>query len=45
MNLIFQLKTLLLLGAVLFLAATPGKAQCNFSSQLERLEYIATTSQ
>jgi len=25
MNLIFQLKTLLLLGAVLFLAATPGK--------------------
>jgi len=41
MNLTFQLKTLLLLGAVLFLTATSGKAQCNFSSQLERLEYIA----
>jgi len=41
MNLTFQLKTLLLLGVFSFLAATSGKAQCNFSNQLERLEYIA----
>ena len=41
MNLHFQLKALLLIGAFLILAASSGIAQCNFSSQLERLEYIA----
>jgi len=41
MNLHFQLKSLLLIGAFLFLASTSTVAQCNFSSQLERLEYIA----
>ena len=41
MNLPFQLKSLLLLVAFLFLASTSVLAQCNFSSQLERLEYIA----
>ena len=41
MNLHFQLKTLLLIGAFSFLASTATIAQCNFSSQLERLEYIA----
>ncbi len=41
MNLTFQLKSLVLLGAFLFLVSSSGVAQCNFSSQLERLEYIA----
>jgi len=41
MNLTFQLKSLFLIGAFFFLASTNTMAQCNFSSQLERLEYIA----
>ena len=40
MNLHFQLKSLLLIGAFFFLASNSGISQCNFSSQLERLEYI-----
>jgi len=41
MNLHFQLKSLLLIGVFSFMASNSGMAQCNFSSQLERLEYIA----
>jgi len=41
MNLHFQLKSILLIGVFFFLASTSGVAQCNFSSQLERLEYAA----
>ena len=41
MNLKFQLKSFLLFSIFSFLLATSVKAQCRFSSQLERLEYIA----
>ena len=41
MNLTLQLKSLLLIGPLSLLASTSTMAQCNFSSQLERLEYIA----
>ena len=41
MNLTLQLKSFALIGAFFFLASNFGIAQCNFSSQLERLEYIA----
>ena len=41
MNLHFQFKSILLIGVFFFLASTSGVAQCNFSSQLERLEYAA----